>query len=77
VPGRHVPLAGPNVLDQPIVELAIADAKGLEFDSVIVVEPAHFSDAELYVAITRTTARLTFLHDEPLPIGIPQELCAC
>jgi DNA helicase IV len=48
-------------------------AKGLEFDHVIVVEPARIAAAEakgiqrLYVALTRAVSRLTVLHAEPLP----------
>jgi DNA helicase IV len=48
-------------------------AKGLEFDHVIVVEPAAITQAEarglqrLYVALTRAVSRLTVLHAEPLP----------
>lgn len=47
-------------------------AKGLEFDSVIVVEPARFLDESnglslLYVALTRSTDRLTVVHQRPLP----------
>jgi DNA helicase IV len=48
-------------------------AKGLEFDHVIVVEPAAIAQAEarglqrLYVALTRPVSRLTILHAEPLP----------
>ncbi len=48
-------------------------AKGLEFDHVIVVEPAAIARAEarglqrLYVALTRAVSRLTILHAEPLP----------
>ena len=48
-------------------------AKGLEFDHVIVVEPAAIARAEargpqrLYVALTRAVSRLTVLHAEPLP----------
>jgi DNA helicase IV len=48
-------------------------AKGLEFDQVIVVEPARIAAAEsrglqrLYVALTRAVSRLTVLHAEPLP----------
>ncbi len=48
-------------------------AKGLEFDHVIVVEPAAIARAEarglqrLYVALTRAVSRLTVLHTEPLP----------
>jgi hypothetical protein len=47
--------------------------KGLEFDQVIVVEPARIVTAEarglqrLYVALTRAVSRLTVLHCEPLP----------
>jgi DNA helicase IV len=47
--------------------------KGLEFDHVIVVEPARIVTAEarglqrLYVALTRAVSRLTVLHCEPLP----------
>ncbi|HEY4702360.1 MAG TPA: ATP-binding domain-containing protein [Streptosporangiaceae bacterium] len=48
-------------------------SKGLEFDHVIVVEPAAITRAEarglprLYVALTRAVSRLTVLHTEPLP----------
>ncbi|MGB6457956.1 MAG: ATP-binding domain-containing protein [Streptosporangiaceae bacterium] len=48
-------------------------AKGLEFDQVIVIEPARIAAAEarglhrLYVALTRAVSRLTVLHAEPLP----------
>jgi DNA helicase IV len=48
-------------------------AKGLEFDQVIVVEPARIAGAEsrglhrLYVALTRAVSRLTVLHSAPLP----------
>ncbi len=48
-------------------------AKGLEFDQVIVFEPAQIAEAEarglhrLYVALTRAVSRLTVLHSRPLP----------
>src|SRR5215470_8523175 len=48
-------------------------AKGLEFDHVIVAEPASIAAAhsyglhQLYVALTRAVSRLTVLHSEPLP----------
>jgi DNA helicase IV len=48
-------------------------AKGLEFDHVIVAEPARIAGAhirglhQLYVALTRAVSRLTVLHAEPLP----------
>ena len=49
------------------------DAKGLEFDHVIVVEPARLvaPDAAglrlLYVVLTRATRQLVVVHAEPLP----------
>jgi hypothetical protein len=51
-------------------------AKGLEFDHVIVVEPARIVAAEakglnrLYVALTRAVSALTVLHAEPLPAAL-------
>jgi DNA helicase IV len=48
-------------------------AKGLEFDQVVVVEPAritasgHRGQQRLYVALTRAVSRLTVLHSDPLP----------
>ncbi len=54
-------------------------AKGLEFDSVIVVEPARILEQPnglslLYVALTRTTAKLTIVHQQPLPPVIQKAL---
>ena len=47
-------------------------AKGLEFDHVIVVEPAAIAERDqglrhLYVALTRPTKTLVVLHSRPLP----------
>ncbi len=47
-------------------------AKGLEFDSVIIVEPARILEEEfglslLYVAVTRSTRELQIIHSRPLP----------
>ncbi|RVW05755.1 HelD family protein [Rhodococcus xishaensis] len=53
--------------------LTVKDAKGLEFDSVIVVEPQEILDDsprginDLYVALTRATQRLGIVHARPLP----------
>ncbi len=50
-----------------------AETKGLEFDSVLVVEPQRImaeesrGAAQLYVALTRATQRLGVLHEAPLP----------
>jgi DNA helicase IV len=64
---------GAGALDTPVTLLALQDAKGLEFDSVIVVEPARIVAQPpeglraLYVALTRCTRRLAIVHREPLP----------
>ncbi|MFC4947795.1 AAA family ATPase [Pseudonocardia sp. GCM10023141] len=54
----------------PVAVLTAAEAKGLEFDTVIVVEPGRIharSPSDLYVALTRATRRLGLLHATPLP----------
>jgi DNA helicase IV len=58
---------------QQLTVVPVTLAKGLEFDQVIVVEPARIAAGEarglhrLYVALTRAVSRLTVLHAEPLP----------
>ncbi len=42
-------------------------AKGLEFDHVVVVEPALVELRELYVALSRPTRTLVVVHSRPLP----------
>lgn len=58
------------------VEVVLVDtaaAKGLEFDEVILVEPADIVESspqglnDLYVAMTRATQGLTVVHARPLP----------
>ncbi|HEY7069274.1 MAG TPA: ATP-binding domain-containing protein, partial [Acidimicrobiales bacterium] len=55
-----------TVLDPP-------DAKGLEFDAVVVVEPAAIAGGDarglrlLYVALTRAVQELVVVHSLPLP----------
>jgi DNA helicase IV len=64
---------GAGLLDQPVAVYSVDEAKGLEFDSVVVVEPAEVVGERrnglraLYVALTRTTRRLHLVHAEPLP----------
>ena len=64
---------GAGALDTQVSLLALGDAKGLEFDSVVVVEPAGIVAQSpsgmraLYVALTRCTRRLAIVHREPLP----------
>ena len=54
-------------------------AKGLEFDRVVVLEPAAIAAAEpdertglrrLYVVLTRAVSALTVVHSEPLPVAL-------
>ncbi len=61
------PATGTDALDRAVSVLPADGAKGLEFDAVVVVEPALLRLPSLYVAITRTTRRLAILHDAPLP----------
>ncbi len=66
---------GAGVLDVPVALLAVDQAKGLEFDSVVLVEPATIiaegtpatGRRALYVAMTRTTRRLHIVHADALP----------
>ncbi len=66
---------GAGVLDVPIALLSVDQAKGLEFDAVVLVEPAAViaegsaatGRRALYVAMTRTTTRLHIVHAQPLP----------
>ncbi|KUJ65682.1 helicase [Streptomyces albus subsp. albus] len=62
-------------LTSPVVLLTPRQAKGLEFDSVILAEPAEFGTADLYVALTRATQRLGVVHTGELPTGLA-DLCA-
>jgi len=63
--------------DARLTLVPVTLAKGLEYDHVIVVEPARIAGAEakglqrLYVALTRAVSRLTVLHAEPLPDPLP------
>ena len=59
-----------TALDSDVTVLSAEDAKGLEFDSVVVVEPGSFEAGALYVALTRTTTRLVLAHCEPLPAAL-------
>ncbi|MFF2812057.1 HelD family protein [Streptomyces sp. NPDC058000] len=63
--------AGPAPdLTRPVVVLDPRQAKGLEFDTVLVAEPAEFGTSDLYVALTRATQRLGVLHTGALPAGL-------
>ncbi|WP_252375184.1 MULTISPECIES: HelD family protein [unclassified Nonomuraea] len=64
---------GAEALDAPVAVMGVTDAKGLEFDSVIVAEPDLIAaqsprgPSDLYVALTRATQRLGVVHERPLP----------
>ncbi|RBQ15863.1 helicase [Spongiactinospora rosea] len=71
VPGAT---AGPHPdLTAPVAVLGVIQAKGLEFDSVLVADPGGILAAsprgrgDLYVAMTRATQRLAILHPGPPP----------
>jgi len=74
---RAMPTAVPGdraeVLDSPVALLTVGQSKGLEFDRVVLVDPAGIlaqspaGGHDLYVAITRATHRLTVIHDGDLP----------
>jgi DNA helicase IV len=71
VPGTAVG-EQPDLLNQ-VVLMTVRQAKGLEFDAVIVVEPDEIIAesprglSDLYVAVTRATRRLGVLHTSDLP----------
>ncbi|MFD6036311.1 HelD family protein [Streptomyces griseoincarnatus] len=65
--------AEPDLTHQ-VVLLDPRQAKGLEFDSVLVVEPDRYGTSDLYVALTRATQRLGVLHTEPLPEPLAETL---
>ncbi|MGC4938318.1 HelD family protein [Kribbella sp. DT2] len=62
-----------QVQDERVTVVPAGLAKGLEFDHVVVVEPADIVDGEerglnrLYVVLTRAVSRLEVLHRRPLP----------
>jgi DNA helicase IV len=68
----RIPDAGDDLTAGPVV-LPPVGAKGLEFDSVLVVDPARIVAEgvrgwnDLYVALTRATQRLGVVHPGPLP----------
>ena len=63
----------PTALDAATVVLTPVQSKGLEFDAVLVVEPAEIlaepdrGARDLYVALTRATQRVGIVHTGPRP----------
>jgi DNA helicase IV len=72
VPGA-VPGDQAEALDSPVALLTVAQAKGLEFDRVVLADPAGIiaqspkGGHDLYVAITRATHRLAVVYEGELP----------
>ncbi|WP_170176571.1 HelD family protein [Lentzea flaviverrucosa] len=64
---------GNELEEAQVVVLGVTDAKGLEFDSVVVVDPDGIlaesprGASDLYVALTRATQRLGVVHTGTLP----------
>jgi DNA helicase IV len=60
-------------LTSPVVVLTVRQAKGLEFDCVLIVDPAGLLAEsprglnDLYVALTRATQQVGVIHTGPLP----------
>ncbi|MFG3047709.1 HelD family protein [Streptomyces sp. NPDC048241] len=65
-----VTAGGEPDLTRNVVLLDPRQAKGLEFDSVLVVDPAAYGTSDLYVALTRATQRLGVLHTGEVPAAL-------
>ncbi|WP_026554140.1 HelD family protein [Arthrobacter sp. 35W] len=67
---------GAGSLEQDIVVMDPHEAKGLEFDGVVIIEPSALLHAasgrvgDLYVSMTRPTQRLRLITSTALPAGI-------
>ena len=65
-----------DAMTRPMTIVAAPAAKGLEFDAVVVVEPAAIAGDDrrglrlLYVAMTRPIQHLTIVHAQPLPVPL-------
>ena len=71
--GLSFGVAPQDGLDAQVTLVPVGLVKGLELDTVVVVEPARIVAEEaqgmraLYVALTRATKSLAVVHVEPLP----------
>ena len=65
--------AASSGLDQSLTVVPVSVVKGLELDAVVVVEPSDIVSGQehglraLYVALTRSTQRLSIVHHDDLP----------
>ncbi len=75
-PGLAAALGGLPDAAERLAVLTPAQSKGLEFDAVVLVEPAAILAAgprgasDLYVAMSRATQRLRILYRRPLPAAL-------
>jgi hypothetical protein len=69
-------VVAPDHLAAALHAIPVSQVKGLEYDRVVLVEPADIVAAEprgmnrLYVALTRAVAELVILHTKPLPANL-------
>jgi DNA helicase IV len=78
VEGRGIICAEPGEVapDRPVVVVPARLAKGLEFDAVVVVEPAEIADDGphgarlLFVALTRAVQHLALAYADDLPVAL-------
>ena len=71
----HADESGASALDQRVSYLTAAGSKGLEFDSVVVVEPGEIlkqGSGDLFVALTRATHDLHAVTTTQLPRGMEE-----
>jgi DNA helicase IV len=72
--GLLTAVVAPRALAASLGAMTVPEVKGLEFDRVVVVEPAALVREAgltgLYVALTRTTSELVLVHAEPLPTSL-------
>ena len=71
----HADESGASALDQRVSYLTAAGSKGLEFDSVVVVEPGAIlaqGSGDLFVALTRATHDLYAVTTTQLPRGMEE-----
>ncbi|HET7311413.1 MAG TPA: ATP-binding domain-containing protein [Mycobacteriales bacterium] len=73
---KRLPDVVGDPLESPVSVLSVRASKGLEFDAVIVVEPATVVTEgshglrDLYVALTRATQHLVVVHASDLPASL-------
>jgi DNA helicase IV len=74
--GPELDISDISAMRSRLTLVPVTLAKGLEYDHVILIEPAKIAAGEtyglrrLYVALTRAVSRLTVFHAEPLPVEL-------